>query len=187
MKIYTRKGDSGRTGIWGGRRLDKDDPRLEAIGAVDECSAAIGVAAATGDLPAAAAAILGSVQDVLYVIGCELMAPETTGPGASVPRIDAAETARLEQVMDDLDAGLPELTAFIHPGGTMAAAQLHVARTACRRAERRVTTLRREEPVGAEVAAYLNRLSDLLFVLARFANHSAGVPDVVCAPPPAEQ
>jgi cob(I)alamin adenosyltransferase len=185
VKIYTRKGDSGRTGIWGGRRLDKDDARVEAIGAVDECAAAIGVAVATDGLPARAAGILGPVLDALYVIGCELMAPDTTGPGASVPRLGAGETAGLEQTMDDLDAGLPELVSFIHPGGTMAAARLHVARTACRRAERRVTTLRRAEPVNAEVAAYLNRLSDLLFVLARFANHAAGVPDVVCAPPSA--
>jgi cob(I)alamin adenosyltransferase len=176
MKIYTRKGDGGRTGIWGGRRLDKDHVRMEAIGAVDECNAAIGVAIAAR-LPADAASLLSEAQDCLFVVGCELMAPDRSGSGGSVPRLSGDEVPRMEAAIDELEATLPELTAFIHPTGTPEAAHLHLARAICRRAERRVTTLRRAEPVSDHVAPYLNRLADLLFVLARHANHTAGVPD----------
>ncbi|TDB78681.1 cob(I)yrinic acid a,c-diamide adenosyltransferase [Actinomadura sp. KC216] len=176
MKIYTRKGDGGQTGIWGGRRLDKDHARMEAIGAVDECNAAVGVAAAA-DLPGNVAAVLAEVQDCLFVVGCELMAPDRTGAGGSVPRLTGDEVARLESLIDELEAELPELTSFIHPTGSPEAANLHLARAVCRRAERRVTTVRRTEPVSDHVAAYLNRLADLLFVLARYANFTAGVAD----------
>ncbi|TDD25222.1 cob(I)yrinic acid a,c-diamide adenosyltransferase [Actinomadura sp. KC06] len=176
MKIYTRKGDGGQTGIWGGRRLDKDHVRMEAIGAVDECNAAIGVAAAAA-LPDDAARVLADVQDCLFVVGCELMAPDGTGAGGSVPRLTGEEVTRLESAIDGMEAELPELTAFIHPTGTPQAANLHLARAICRRAERRVTTLRRDEPVSDHVAVYLNRLADLLFVLARYANAAAGVTD----------
>ncbi|MFI0486866.1 cob(I)yrinic acid a,c-diamide adenosyltransferase [Actinomadura sp. 9N215] len=176
MKIYTRKGDGGQTGIWGGRRLDKDHVRMEAIGAVDECNAAIGVAVAAA-LPGKAARVLAEVQDCLFVVGCELMAPDRTGAGGSVPRLTGEEVTRLESAIDELDAELPELTSFIHPTGTSEAANLHLARAVCRRAERRVTTLRRTEPVTDHVAAYLNRLADLLFVLARHANSAAGITD----------
>lgn len=200
MKIYTRKGDGGQTGIWGGRRLDKDHIRMEAIGAVDECNAAIGVAAAAtaataatagadatagaagAVMPADVAHIMADVQDCLFVVGCELMAPDRSGSGGSVPRLTGEETTRLESAIDALEAELPELTSFIHPTGTPGAAHLHLARAVCRRAERRVTTLRRTEPVADHVAVYLNRLADLLFVLARHANHSAGVADRTWSP-----
>ncbi|MFI0406397.1 cob(I)yrinic acid a,c-diamide adenosyltransferase [Actinomadura sp. 3N508] len=177
MKIYTRKGDGGQTGIWGGRRLDKDHVRMEAIGAVDECNAAVGIAAAAAALPGNVAGILAEVQDCLFVVGCELMAPDRTGSGGSVPRLTGDEVTRLESFIDEIEAELPELTSFIHPTGTPEAANLHLARAVCRRAERRVTTVRRAEPVSDHVAAYLNRLADLLFVLARYANSSAGVAD----------
>lgn len=180
MKIYTRKGDGGQTAIWGGRRLDKDDARIEAIGAVDECNAAIGVAAA--ELPHGDAAVLAEVQDCLFVVGCELMAPDRSGAGASVPRLGEETVAWLETTIDDTEARLPELTSFIHPTGTRAAASLHLARAVCRRAERRVTALRRAEPVDDQVPAYLNRLADLLFVLARHANLSDGVADRTWTP-----
>jgi|HubBroStandDraft_1064217.scaffolds.fasta_scaffold05922_4 cob(I)alamin adenosyltransferase len=176
MKIYTRKGDGGQTSIWGGRRVGKDDLRVEAMGAVDECNAAVGLAAAY-EVPEIVASVLATVQESLFTVSCELMAPDETGPGAAIPRLTSDDVTRLENVMDDLDAALPELKNFIHPGGTVQAASLHVARVVCRRAERRVTTLRRSEQVSDEVAAYLNRLADLLFVLARYVNHVADVPD----------
>ncbi|WP_158881031.1 cob(I)yrinic acid a,c-diamide adenosyltransferase [Amycolatopsis anabasis] len=183
MKVYTRKGDTGETGIWGGKRIGKDEARMEAIGTVDECNAAIGLAA-TGDLPPEVAEVLATVQNTLFVVGSELMAPERTGSGASVPRLTGDETSHLETVIDELDGRNPELKNFILPGGTVAAAQLHVARAVCRRAERRVAALTRAEAEGVspDVPAYLNRLADLLFVVARYVNHVAGVPDVPWAP-----
>lgn len=188
VKIYTRKGDGGQTGIWGGVRLAKDEARVEAIGAVDELNAAIGFAAAAarqagcfddgGPLPG----LLESVQRDLLVAGTELMAPSRDGSGKDLPRLAGDDTARLEAAIDDLTAALPELRNFILPGGTEAAARLHLARAECRRAERRITTLRRNEAVSPDVCGYLNRLGDLLFVLARYANHTAGTGDVIWAP-----
>jgi cob(I)alamin adenosyltransferase len=176
MKIYTRKGDGGETGIWGGRRLGKDDPRVAAMGSVDECNAAIGVALAEG-VPPAVAERLGRVQRTLFVVGCELMAPETTGSGASVPRLSPEEVTRIEELIDGYQAELPQLRNFLLPGGTRAGAHLHLARAVCRRAERQLTALARRQPVAAAVPAYLNRLSDLLFVLARYVNHAGGAGD----------
>lgn len=188
VKIYTRNGDGGETGIWGGVRLAKDDARMEAIGTVDELNAAVGLAAAAaqGDrslddgelLPG----LLGSVQQDLLVAGTELMAPSREGPGANLPRLAGDEVTQLEAAIDDLTARLPELRNFIVPGGTETAARLHLARAVCRRAERRLTTLRRSEDVSPDVCVYLNRLGDLLFVLARYANHVAGTADITWAP-----
>jgi cob(I)alamin adenosyltransferase len=180
MKIYTRKGDAGETSIWAGRRLRKDQARVEAIGSVDECNAAVGLALASGP-PAPVAEVLASVQACLLIVGSELMAPEQAGSGSSVPRLHADDVTALETAIDALQAGLPELRNFILPAGTSAAAQLHFARAVCRRAERRVTTLRSAEDVPPLVAAYLNRLGDLLFVAARAANSAAGVEDVLWA------
>jgi cob(I)alamin adenosyltransferase len=178
MKIYTRRGDSGHTGIWGGARLPKDDLRIEAIGSVDECNAAVGAAIAEG-IPDLAANLLAVVQNSLFVVGSDLMAPDHTGPGTAVPRIGADDVARLETEIDNVEATLPELRNFILPGGTRAAAHIHLARAVCRRAERQVTALNREAPVGGSLLAYLNRLSDLFFVIARYVNASNGVGDVV--------
>ena len=188
MKIYARHGDGGETGIWGGLRLAKDEARLEAIGTVDELNAAIGFAAASvrdsGCFGSAdpVPGILASVQEDLLVAGTELMAPSRVGPGASLPRLADGDVARLEAAIDDLTERLPELRNFIAPGGTEAAARLHVTRAVCRRAERRVITLRRDEDVSPDVCVYLNRLGDLLFVLARYANRVAGTADVIWAP-----
>lgn len=188
VKVYTRKGDGGQTGIWGGVRLSKDEARMEAIGTVDELNAAVGLAAAAardagcfGDQDPVRG-LLGSVQEDLLVIGTELMAPGRDGSAASLPRLADADVTRLEAAIDDLTGTLPELRNFIVPGGTETAARLHAARTVCRRAERRVITLRRKEGVNPQVCAYLNRLADLLFVLARYANHAAGAADIVWAP-----
>lgn len=188
MKIYTRHGDGGDTGIWGGVRLAKDEARIEAIGTVDELNAAIGFAAAAvrdsgyfnGGDPVPG--ILGSVQEDLLVAGTELMAPSREGPGAGLPRLADGDVARLEAAIDDLTGRLPDLRNFIAPGGTEAAARLHLARAVCRRAERRVIRLRRDEDVSQQVRVYLNRLGDLLFVLARYANHAAGTADIIWAP-----
>ena len=188
MKIYTRHGDGGEKGIWGGVRLAKDEARMEAIGTVDELNATIGFAAAAvrdascfedeDPVPG----LLGLVQQDLLVAGTDLMAPSRQGPGARLPRLAGGSIARLEEAIDDLTDKLPELRNFLAPGGTESAARLHVARAVCRRAERRVTTLRREEDVSPEVCVYLNRLGDLLFVLARYANHVAGTADIIWAP-----
>jgi cob(I)alamin adenosyltransferase len=179
MKIYTRKGDAGETGIWGGVRLGKDDQRVEAIGTVDECNATIGVALAHG-LPDRLAAWLREVQSALFIVGSDLMAPDQSGPGASVPRIGDDDTAELEHAIDEMQLEIPALSNFVLSGGTLPAAHLHLARTVCRRAERQVTRLAsRGDPVSDAVRAYLNRLSDFLFVAARHLNHTAGTGDIV--------
>jgi cob(I)alamin adenosyltransferase len=178
MKIYTRKGDTGQTSIWGGRRLSKDHVRMEAIGAVDECNAALGSALA-GGLPGQLPGILAAVQGRLFIVGSELMAPDRSGGGSNLPRLAEQDVSDLEVAIDSLEQSLPELRNFIVPGGTRSGAALHMARGICRRAERRVATLNRAEGTAATVPAYLNRLADLLFIAARYANHCAGVPDVV--------
>ena len=178
MKIYTRKGDSGQTSIWGGRRLSKDEARVEAIGSVDECNGAVGAALAC-EVPDEIRAVLAAAQGGLFVVGSELMAPDRSGSGSRLPRLSDPDVTELEQAIDRIQGMLPELANFILPGGTAAAAELHMARAICRRAERRVTTLARTEGVIPLIPAYLNRLGDLLFVAARVANHAAGVPDVI--------
>jgi cob(I)alamin adenosyltransferase len=178
MKVYTRKGDTGQTSIWAGRGLSKDSARIEAIGAVDECNAAIGSALACG-LPGAVASILQTVQGRLFIVGTELMAPDHTGAGSNLPRLVDDDVTGLEAAIDSLDQALPALQNFVVPGGSTAGAALHVARAACRRAERRVATLSQTEGTVAVVPAFLNRLADLLFVAARYANHAAGFADVV--------
>lgn len=174
MKIYTRTGDSGETGLFGGQRVPKDSLRVHAYGTADECNAAVGLARASGIDPELDA-MLAQVQNQLFVVGADLATP---GESASIPRVSEADVAFLEQAIDDLEATLDPLRQFILPGGTPAAAQLHVARTVCRRAERWAVSLAQEEPVGPQVLVYLNRLSDLLFVAARAANARAGTPDV---------
>ncbi|HWQ15774.1 MAG TPA: cob(I)yrinic acid a,c-diamide adenosyltransferase [Roseiflexaceae bacterium] len=174
MKIYTKTGDAGETGLWGGRRVPKDALRVQAYGTVDECSAAIGVARAAG-LDAELDGLLAQVQDQLFVVGADLATP---GEAANIPRVGEAEVASLERAIDGLEATLAPLRQFILPGGSLAAAHLHLARTICRRAERCVVSLAREESVNPQVGVYLNRLSDFLFVAARAANARAGVADV---------
>jgi cob(I)alamin adenosyltransferase len=167
-KIYTRTGDDGSTGLGDGSRVPKDDARVEAYGTVDECNSAIGVVLAVPGLPPAAQEVLTGVQHDLFDLGGELCIP---GHRA----ITEAHVTRLEEVLDGFNAGLPALKEFILPGGGPAAAACHVARTVCRRAERRVWTLARQDEVASLPLKYLNRLSDLLFVLARvLARHENG-------------
>ena len=170
-KIYTRTGDAGTTGLADGSRVAKDSPRIEAIGAVDELNSALGVLLAES-LPDAARACLDGVQNDLFDLGGELSVP-----GHAI--VSMAHVTRLERELDRLNAGLPALKEFILPAGSRAAALAHLARAVCRRAERRVVTLSRKQKSGPAIPAYLNRLSDLLFVLARALNRHAGHPDVL--------
>lgn len=174
MKLYTRHGDDGTTGLIGNVRVGKDDARVACYGDVDETNAAIGVAAALCD--GRAAAMLREVQSDLFVVGAELATP-----GDVVPRLTlaASRAAKLESWIDEACEDVEPLRNFVLPGGTSCAAALHLARTVCRRAERGVVGLSRSQPVRGEVVVYLNRLSDLLFALARRANAVAGAPDIV--------
>jgi len=177
LKIYTRTGDDGTTGLLAPGRVGKDCPRIEAYGTVDELNAALGVARASGLDPAADQAI-GQIQDDLFVVGSALADPNPEG--RFYHAVTTEKVANLEQIIDRFEAELPPLTQFILPGGTPGAAELHLGRTICRRAERQVIRLIHQpgEHVAHEVLVYLNRLSDLLFVLARAVNHHAGVNDI---------
>lgn len=179
MRIYTRTGDAGETGLFAGGRVPKDHPRVTACGDVDELNAALGVAM-TLDPTGADGDLLAAIQRDLFAIGSQLATPDPTKvpPGASRPFVDDARIVALERAIDAREEGLAPLREFILPGGTPGAAAFHLARTVCRRAERAVVRLSRESPVSPDVLRYLNRLSDLLFVLARAANARAGVRDV---------
>jgi cob(I)alamin adenosyltransferase len=175
MKIYTRTGDDGTTGLFGGGRVRKDDLRIAAYGAVDELNAVLGLARAEG-LPGEIDQVVQRVQHELFELGAELATPDPVAKG--VPTLGPQHVARLETEIDRYEGRLVPLKAFILPGGCPAAAWLHVARTVCRRAERGVVALAAIESVSSQPVVYLNRLSDLLFVLARAANAAAGVADV---------
>lgn len=179
MKIYTRTGDRGDTGLFGGGRVPKDDPRVDAYGDIDELNAHLGVARAAEVMPRIDE-VLVPVQRDLFALGALLATPDHAKmrEQLSKARIDDDRIAQLEQAIDDAEEELEPLRAFIIPGGTTKSAALHVARTVCRRAERRVITLSRTTELPPLVVIYLNRLSDLLFVLARVANHRAGAGEV---------
>lgn len=179
--IYTKSGDRGDTGLGDGQRVTKDHPRVEAYGQVDELNAVLGLVAAYGP-GAPEAALLRDVQNDLFDVGADLCVPPPEGeePGQAL-RVTAAQAERLERAIDRLTEGLEPLRSFILPGGSPAAAWLHLARTVCRRAERAVVTLTHSEPVNPQVVVYLNRLSDFLFVLARVAN-DGGQADVLWVP-----
>jgi len=174
MNIYTRGGDAGMTSDAGGRRERKDAPRPEANGTVDELNALVGVARST-DPPADVDRMLLRVQNDLLALGAQLARPQADAPGTV--GVGAEDVTRLEEWIDSLQQDLPPLKSFILPGGGVPAAVLQLARTVCRRAERRVVALTDTKPVAPEVLAYLNRLSDLLFVMARRANVHAGQPE----------
>jgi cob(I)alamin adenosyltransferase len=177
VKIYTKAGDDGMTGLLGSGRVSKDDLRVEAYGTVDELNAVLGLARAHG-LDSSADSLVGQLQDELFVVGSALADPEPGGRFHDA--VGREHTGHLEGIIDALESELPPLSNFILPGGTMPAAQLHLARTVCRRAERLVVRLARQpgESVPASLVAYLNRLGDLLFVLARVVNRRARVADV---------
>ncbi len=177
-KVYTKTGDDGTTGLGGGQRVPKDSPRIEAYGTVDELNSQIGAALAAG-LNDILAEALRPIQNDLFHLGSDLCMPEGEKLRLPVPEIGERHVVALEKLMDRLSEELSPLENFILPGGSPGAAQLHVARTVCRRAERLVVALSRHERVGEYTVRYLNRLSDALFVMARHENRSRGIPDVL--------
>lgn len=190
VKIYTRGGDKGETGLIGGTRVRKSTPRVAAYGEVDELNAVLGLALAelaAGQASASASAstsaehgrVLAEIQRALFELGAELATPTAGEQARGTPPIAAERVLVLEGAIDAISARLPPLRHFILPGGSRAASSLHLARTVCRRAERAVVALAAEEPVRPEVLAYLNRLSDYLFVLARAVNTDAGIAEPI--------
>jgi cob(I)alamin adenosyltransferase len=174
-KIYTRKGDAGQTSLFSGERVSKADPRMEAIGAVDELVAALGLAKAE-IADEGVSARLTAIQGELYLILSEVASADGTR-NAPAPSISAEAVSALEMLIDEADAELPELKDFVLPGQTRASAALHLARTACRRAERRMVETAETTTVSEPALKYLNRLSDALFMLARLVDHRAGNQD----------
>lgn len=175
-KIYTRTGDDGSTGLGTGERISKTAPRIEAYGTVDELNACIGTVLAAAPCDELVEP-LRRIQNELFHLGAELCVPEDHREQMPTPQIEARHVEALEQLIDRLNEPLPPLTNFILPGGSPAAAQLHVARTVCRRAEREVLRLGQQERIGDHALRYLNRLSDALFVMTRVQNRSVGVED----------
>lgn len=178
MKIYTRTGDTGETALFGGGRVPKNDPRVAAYGEVDELNSVIGVVLAT-EPREFEAGLLESIQRDLFAIGGQLASPHPGKVAKALAKavIPEGRVESFEAAMDRADRELPPLEAFVLPGGTLKSAQLHAARTVCRRAERAVVGLSQSQQVPPDIVVYLNRLSDLLFTLARLANTRAGLPD----------
>lgn len=178
MKVYTRRGDGGETDLFGGPRVSKDDLRVEAYGAVDELNAVLGECRARSS-HADLQRMLEQIQGLLFDLGAVLATPDARRREKSgVPELAPADVDQLESHIDGLEAELEPLKRFILPGGCPGAAAFHLARTVCRRAERRLVSLGREEKLEGPGLRYLNRLSDLLFVMARVENRRAGIPDV---------
>lgn len=181
MKIYTRQGDDGTTGLFGAARVRKDSIRVSAYGDVDELNALIGVTRAENPDPDIAV-ILERVQSELFTLGAQLATPNADDAPKNIPTINNEHIARMEKEIDRFDAELPPLRSFVLPAGTRLASMLHVSRTVCRRAERSVVTLASSDPVPSLAITHLNRLSDLLFTLARLANHRAKVEETKWEP-----
>lgn len=173
MKAYSGTGDKGETSLYGGTRVEKANPRVEAYGDVDELNSQIGVAR-SHIKPKKLDQILKTVQRDLWVLGGDLASELVT---ANVPRITKEQLDRLENATDELNSGLPRLRRFILPGGSVPGAELHVARAVCRRAERRIVALSKVESINPDILPYINRLSSLLFVLARAVNKIQRVPE----------
>jgi cob(I)alamin adenosyltransferase len=181
VKIYTKTGDTGETSLFAGGRVSKDVARVEAYGTVDELNACLGmvcVQLSDDDV----LACLRRLQTELFDLGADLATPLTATSRKEIPRAREEQTLRLEEWIDQYSEGLPALTQFILPSGSLPGATLHFARTVCRRAERQVVTLSREEEINLEIIRYLNRLSDLLFVLARVVNQRAQIPETIWQP-----
>jgi cob(I)alamin adenosyltransferase len=175
-KIYTRKGDAGMTSLAGGQQVPKETLRIEAYGTVDELNSHLGVALAHG-VAERLAQELPAIQNELFHLGSDLAFLEEDKARFAIPQIEARHVEKLERLIDEITAVVGPLENFILPGGTSGAAQLHVARTVCRRAERLVAALARVEAIGPFVLPYLNRLSDALFVMSRYDNHASGTPE----------
>ncbi|MBU1100605.1 MAG: cob(I)yrinic acid a,c-diamide adenosyltransferase [Bacteroidetes bacterium] len=176
MKIYTKTGDKGETSLFGGQRVSKDNLRIASYGTVDELNSILGIAASHlqgGEFKN----LIMQLQNDLFNVGADLATPMDKTSGEII-RVDGEGITFLEETIDEWDAKVPALKNFVLPGGSTASSYLHFARTVCRRAEREVVKLSKEIDIGSEVIIYLNRLSDLLFVLARYANVESGTPDV---------
>jgi cob(I)alamin adenosyltransferase len=181
VKIYTKTGDRGETSLFAGGRVRKDSPRVEAYGTVDELNACLGMICA--QLPdGEVLECLRRIQIELFDLGADLATPVTAVTRKDIPRAREEQTLRLEEWIDRYEEELPPLTRFILPSGSLAGATLHFARTVCRRAERQVVTLEQTEQVNPELIRYLNRLSDLLFVLARLVNQQSQIPETTWDP-----
>jgi len=178
-RIYTRAGDGGETSLGDGSRVPKLDCRIGAFGTVDELNAALGVVLAEPGLPERLSEPLARIQNDLFDVGADLSVPYGIGDRL---RVEQSHVDRLEQLCDELNAELPMLKSFVLPGGTPAAARLHIARTTCRRAERDALTAQEETGINPLVLAYLNRLSDFLFIAARWANKEAGADEPLWRP-----
>ncbi|HUK66280.1 MAG TPA: cob(I)yrinic acid a,c-diamide adenosyltransferase [Anaeromyxobacteraceae bacterium] len=181
MKIYTKTGDAGTTGLFGGPRVPKDHRRVEAYGAVDELNAALGVVRARG-APPELEPLLALVQEHLFTLGALLATPPGVKAREAVPALAPSSTEDLEAAIDRFETELTPLRHFVLPGGVPLAADLHFARAVCRRAERRVVALNHESPLEPEALVFLNRLSDFLFVAARLANQRAGAKETPWVP-----
>ncbi len=177
MKLYTRSGDNGTTGIFGGERTRKSDPRLDCYGTVDELNAQIGLAAVVATAPLLED--LRLVQHELFVVGSHLATPADGPATQHLPSLDETSVGRLEMQIDAAEAQLTPLQNFILPGGSELGARLHMARTVCRRAERRAVGFALDRPIHPLIVPYLNRLGDWLFAISRLANHQAGVADIL--------
>jgi cob(I)alamin adenosyltransferase len=180
-RIYTKTGDEGMTALGGGRRVPKDTARVAAYGTVDELNSSIGVALALG-LTDRLTSELSTIQNELFDLGSDLCWPDDDERRARIPTVQPHHVERLERLIDEFNEVVGPLTNFLLPGGSPGAAQLHVARTVCRRAERETITLARDESIGDHVLPYLNRLSDALFVMARYENHERGVTEPLWQP-----
>jgi len=178
MKIYTKTGDDGTTGLLGGQRIGKSDHRIDCFGAIDELNATLGWCAVAAANVEPLASLLRQIQSDLFTLGSHLAVAEGSGADRNLPPLDDAIVSRLEMEIDAADGQLPELRNFILPGGSELAARLHLARTVCRRAERRLVEFSLDRPVPPITVTYLNRLSDWLFVEARLANQLANVADI---------
>ena len=174
-RIYTRTGDTGRTHLAGGASVGKENPRIEAYGDVDELNSAVGLAKCDCD-DTELSALMDNIQNLLFQVGADLAAPPDV-TSHLITRISSSDITPLEMAIDRLEEELPTLKNFILPGGSALSSRLHLARAICRRAERRCVLLHQKETMNPEVIRLLNRLSDLLFVMARVANHRAEIPD----------
>jgi cob(I)alamin adenosyltransferase len=177
LKIYTKTGDKGETGLFGGKRVQKSSVRINAYGTVDELNAAIGVALCYVENDGVKS-VLQKLQHQLFIVGADLATPlEIESKNISIPRVSTQEITVAESAIDSFEEELEPLQYFILPGGSKAAAQLHVARTICRRAEREVVLLAQQEEINQNIVIFTNRISDLLFVLSRIENKTSGIPD----------
>ncbi len=186
MKLYTKSGDDGTTGLFSGARVSKDHPRIESYGTIDEFNATLGMCSATckadNALHRRLLDIFGSLQSRMFDIGADLATPEGANNESKIQRIGEEHVQEVEKWIDEIDGANTPLTAFVMPGGTELASRLHLARTICRRAERQMIHLSHTEPVGSSLIMYVNRVSDFLFAAARLVNKNSGVEDVLWIP-----